>query len=235
MKKFSLKQYFTKFEISLWICSALFIIASFVIFDGKNYLTLIVSLIGASAILFCAKGNPFGQILMLVFCCIYGVISFGYAYYGELITYMCMSAPMAVISLVSWLKNPFDKGKAEVKVNSISKLELFLAFALCAAVTFCFYFILRAFNTANLLVSTVSVSTSFMAVYFSFRRSPYFAIGYAFNDLVLIALWILASIEDNSYISVVVCFIAFLANDSYCFINWLSIRKKQKIISKQNN
>lgn len=43
-----------------------------------------------------------------------------------------------------------------------------------------------------------------------FQKKPFYAIGYAANDIVLIVLWILATIENTSYLSVVVCFVTFL-------------------------
>lgn len=55
----------------------------------------------------------------------------------------------------------------------------------------------------------------------TFRRSEYFAVAYAANDIVLIWLWIFASQEDLSYLSVVACFAAFLINDIYGYISWL--------------
>lgn len=94
-------------------------------------------------------------------------------------------------------------------------------------VTIAFYFVLKAFGTANILPSTISVTTSFIAVYLSFRRSPYFSIAYAFNDIVLIVLWVLASMEDITYVSVVACFLAFLVNDIYSFISLKKIEKRQ--------
>ena len=48
-------------------------------------------------------------------------------------------------------------------------------------------------------------------------RSSYFALAYAANDLVLIVLWVLASMEEIRYFSVVVCFTAFFVNDLYVF------------------
>ena len=95
------------------------------------------------------------------------------------------------------------------------------------AVTVGFYFILKAFDTKNIIPSTISVTTSFIAVYLTFRRSPFYALGYAANDIVLIVLWTLATMEDLSYLSVVVCFVAFLANDVYGFINWRRMEKRQ--------
>ena len=98
---------------------------------------------------------------------------------------------------------------------------------LAAAVTAGFYFILRAFNTANIIPSTISVTTSFIAVYLTFRRSPYFAAGYAANDIVLIVLWTLAAMEDRSYISVLICFVMFFVNDMYAFLNWRKMGRLQ--------
>ncbi len=222
-----LLNYFSKLEIALWSTSVFLIIVSFLAFDRTNYLTLIASLIGVTSLIFNAKGNPFGQFLMVIFSLLYGVISYTFAYYGEMITYLGMTMPMAVFALISWLRNPYKGNKAEVKVNNIGKIEQILMWFAAALVTFIFYFILEYFNTANIVPSTISVTTSFLAVYLTFRRSPYFALAYAANDMVLIVLWILASISDIRYFSVVVCFIAFLFNDIYGFVSWQRMKKRQ--------
>lgn len=230
IRMMKLKDYFTKNEKMLWCTSVLMIIVSFCLFDKTNYMTLFASLIGVTSLIFCAKGNPFGQLLMVIFALLYGIISYSFAYYGEMITYMGMSMPMAIFALISWLRNPYNGNKAEVKVNDISRGENICMWIGTIAVTGIFYFILKYFNTANLIPSTLSVGTSFLAVYLTFRRSPYFALAYATNDVVLIILWIWASIFDVRYISVVVCFIAFLANDIYGFISW----RKMKIRQQEN-
>lgn len=216
-------------EIILWCFSVLSIIISFMAFDRSNYLTLVASLIGVTSLIFCAKGNPFGQILMIIFSIIYGIISFSFSYYGEMLTYMGMTLPMSVFSLVTWLKNPYKDNKVEVKVNKLKRKDIRLMLICTAVVTVAFYFILKHFNTANLLPSTVSVTTSFIAAFLTFKRSPFFALGYATNDIVLIVLWILATKEDISYISVVVCFFVFLFNDLYGFLNWLKMQKRQGV------
>ena len=126
----------------------------------------------------------------------YGAISYTFAYYGEMITYLGMTMPMAVFALISWMRNPYNGNKAEVKVNAISRKETVWMCVGAAAVTAVFYFILTYFHTANIVPSTISVTTSFLAVYLTFRRSPYFALAYAANDIVLIVLWTLASAYD---------------------------------------
>lgn len=220
-------KYFSNVEWALWLSSLLFIIISFLAFGGDGYLTLVASLVGATSLIYCAKGNPIGQVLMIIFGALYGIISYSFAYFGEMITYLGMTVPMAIVALVTWLKNPYKNNKSEVAVNKISKQEIVFMLCLSVLVTIIFYFILKALGTANLLPSTVSVTTSFIAAYLTFRRSPYFAFVYALNDIVLILLWVLASIRDMSYVSTVVCFIIFLFNDLYGFISWKRMQKRQ--------
>lgn len=226
----SVTAYFTRGEIILWCLSNLFIIVSFCIFDRSNYLILTASIIGAASLIFNAKGNPLGQLLMVFFSILYGIISFGSAYYGEMVTYLGMTAPMAVFSLISWLKNPYDGNKSEVKVNTLKIKEILFMGVLSGTVTFLFYHILKYFNTANLILSTLSVTTSFIAVYLTFRRSAYYAVAYAANDVVLIVLWTLAALLDKSYLSVTICFVMFLVNDVYGFISWCKMGLRQRQI-----
>lgn len=223
----SWKNYFSKSEIALWACSVLLIVMSFGAFDGENYITLAASLIGVTSLIFTAKGNPIGQFLMIAFSLVYGIISFTFAYYGEMLTYLGMTMPMALFALIAWMKNPYNGNKAEVEVNHIGKKEFIFMWIIAVFVTIAFYFLLVACNTANIIPSTISVTTSFVAVYLTFRRSPYYAIGYAANDLVLIVLWVLATLEDITYLSVVVCFAAFFVNDIYGFISWRKMGKRQ--------
>ena len=127
-----MKHYFTKTELILWCTSAAVVFAAFHIFDRTNYMTLIASLIGVTSLIFNAKGNPFGQLLMVLFSILYGII-----------------------------------------------------------------------------------------------RSPYFALAYAANDMVLILLWALASVEHITYLSALICFAMFLINDLYGFISWRRMEMRQ--------
>ncbi len=224
----SMLNYFSKAEITLWAVSVAIIILSFLIFDRGNFLMLSASLIGTTSLIFNAKGNPLGQLLIIIFSVLYGMISFSFSYYGEMVTYLGMTAPMALFALISWLKNPYNGNKSQVRVNRIKYKEIIFMIIITVIITFIFYHILAVFNTSNLIPSTISVTTSFIAVYLTFRRSAFFAVAYAANDIVLIILWILASLNNILYISVVICFTIFLINDIYGFINWLKMRKRQE-------
>lgn len=221
-------QYFSGKDLALWSSSIVLITVSFFIFDRVNYMTYAASIIGATSLVFNAKGNPFGKFLMVVFSVLYGVISYSCFYYGEMITYLGMTGPMALFALVSWLRNPCDGNMAEVKVNQISRNEMLFMYILSIVVTVGFFFILKAFDTSNLALSTLSVTTSFIAVHLTFRRSSFFSLAYAANDVVLIVLWMLAAKEDISCMSVLICFVTFLFNDIYGYISWIKMEKRQQ-------
>ena len=94
--------------------------------------------------------------------------------------------------------------------------------------TVIFYIILRALGNAALAVSTLSVTTSFLASYLTAKRSPWYALAYAMNDLVLIVLWVISSLTDISGTAMVACFVMFFVNDIYGFINWRRMEKQQR-------
>ena len=217
----------TRGERLLWICSMLVVAASFVLSGGGDWLSAIASLIGVTALIFVAKGYVLGQVLTVVFAAFYGIISFFFRYYGEMITYLCMTAPMAVMAIVSWLRNPY-KGTKEVAVQDVSRRQALVMCLWAVVVTAAFYFILQALGNAQLLISTLSITTSFVASYLTWLRSPWYALAYAGNDVVLIVLWVLAALTDISCLPMVFCFVMFLLNDLYGFCNWQRMRARQR-------
>lgn len=228
MKIISSLRNLTKFEAFLWGMSVFVVSVSFLFTSNQSYLALFASLTGVTALIFVAKGDAVGQILTVAFSVMYAIISYTFKYYGEMITYLCMTAPIAVLSVITWMKNPYCKGKSEVKINRLKRKDAVIMFVYAAAVTSIFYFVLAFFNTSNLLISTLSITTSFLASYLTYRRSVFYALAYAANDIILIILWILAAINDISYLPMIFCFSVFLLNDIYGYINWRRIEKRQK-------
>ncbi len=182
-------------------------------------LTLIASCVGVTSLIFAAKGNVWSQILMIVFSILYGIISWQFRYWGEMITYLGMTMPMAIWSTITWIRNPSESGK-EVKIQKLTKKNMILLLISGVIVTIIFYVILDALKTPNIILSTISVTTSFLAASLTMLRSSYYAVGYATNDIVLIVLWILASASNLRYLSVTLIFIIFFFYDVYGFISW---------------
>ena len=216
----------TRFELFLWIFSLVVILISMFLLPQRSALSISASLIGVTALIFISKGDVFGQALCLIFALLYAAVSYTFSYWGEMITYLGMSAPAALISLIAWLKHPYKKGEVRAaKLTSRSIVEMIF---FSVSVTVVFYFVLRALDTPNMFFSTLSIMTSFAASYMTFKRSPFYGLAYAANDIVLIIMWILASIENPAYISTGLCFVMFFANDIYGFINWRKIKKRQE-------
>ena len=147
---------------------------------------------------------------MIVFSILYGVISFRFHYWGEMITYLGMTLPMAVWSTVTWLKNPSKENGSEVAIQTLARSHLAALAASTVAVAAVFYYILKLLDTPNLFFSTVSIITSFLAAALTMLRSSYYAVGYA----------------ANAYIPVAVNFAIFLLNDLYGFVSW----KKREVL-----
>ena len=217
----------TRFELCLWMTSLAVVAGTALIFRSVDGLSLLASLIGVTALIFVAKGHALGQILTIVFAVFYGVISWGFRYYGEAFTYLGMTAPMALLALITWLRNPY-KDSAEVAVHRMTGRQWALLLLLTTLVTAAFYFLLRAMGNAALVISTISVTTSFLASALTAMRSPYYALAYAANDVVLIILWVIAILADPASVPMVACFIMFFLNDMYGFINWRRMEKCQQ-------
>ena len=210
----------TKKEWSIWLVSIIIVLISNLATKDFDLLTLVAALTGVTSLIFAAKGNVCGQVLMILFSILYGIISFRFRYWGEMMTYLGMTLPMAVWSTITWIENPSENNGKEVQIQSLSKKHIV---ALCISgiiVTAVFYYILKSFNTPNIIFSTISIITSFIAASLTMLRSSYYAVWYAANDIVLIILWVLASLKDPAYIPVVVNFSIFFMNDMYGFMSW---------------
>lgn len=222
----------TRFETGLWLVSLIVILISSLFSGVQGIVSGVASLIGVTALIFIAKGMITGQVLCIIFALMYGIISLFFRYYGETATYIGMSLPMAVVSLISWLKHPY-KDTEEVEIDRLSLKKIIAILLSAAVVTVIFYFILKALGTANLLFSTVSITTSWIACVLTFLRSPFYALAYAANDIVLIVLWVSAAITDISCLPMVFCFIMFFANDMYGFYNWKRMQKRQNTVDSE--
>ena len=211
----------------LWSISMLIVTVSNLVGGSFDVLTLAATWVGITSLIFAAKGNVWAQFLMVAFSILYGIISFRFRYWGEMITYLGMTLPMAVWSAVTWLRNPSAGSKSEVAIRKLEKKHFLFLLVLSIVVTGAFYFILRWLETPNIVFSTLSVTTSFLAASLTMLRSSYYALGYAANDLVLIVLWGLAAAKDPVYIPVIINFMIFFMNDMYGFISWKNRERTQ--------
>ena len=220
LKELSLKEW------CLWVVSLAVVTISNIVAGEIDLLTLAATWVGITSLIFAAKGNVWAQILMIAFSILYGIISLRFRYWGEMITYLGMSMPMAIWSTVTWIRNPSADNAGEVKIRKLKGKHFLFLFALSIVVTSAFYFLLQFLQTPNIVFSTISVTTSFLAASLTMLRSSYYALGYAANDLVLVVLWTLAAVENPVYIPVIINFMIFFMNDMYGFVSW---KKREKL------
>lgn len=205
--------------------------------------TVIVSVITKSSIismlyvityitnaLLSSKGKPECYLFGFTGIIFYGYISYGQKYYGELLIILFMSIPVMIMGVISWLKNRDDE---TIIINTISIQEILLVLLSQVIMFFGYYYILKLFNTNMLIVSTLSIIMSLLALYFGARRSELSFYFYILNDIVGIALWLVPIINgDTANYSVILGPALLFINDNYGVFNWKRIKKKQQMEAK---
>lgn len=174
-----------------------------------------------------AKGKFACYIIGIISTFFYAYDSFINVYYGEVIISMCCTLPLMIVGLVNWIKHQ-DKDNTVI-IKDVSKKELIVLLTSQAILFMGYYYMLKAFNTNNLLISTISIVVSVIASYLTARRSEHGFIGFIINDVVLIGLWGLPIIQGNlSIMTVELCPVLLLINDIYGVYNWRRIKSEQK-------
>ena len=216
----------TKFEKTLLFGSVLLISLVGIIFKS-DLLTTLCSIVGVITALLLAKGKNLGQIFGLLIVALYSLVSFKNGFYGEVIIYLCIMLPMYIIGIISWIKHQ-SKDTNTVEVNKI-KLKEWIIVLISSIICFIgIYFLLKAFNTKELFISSISVIDSLFAIYLGVRRSKYSFHFYVFNDLILVLLWGIPVISGEIIlIPMVFNPIINLINDIYGIHNWKKLEKAQ--------
>lgn len=215
------------FDICFLTFSILIIIFCFLLIPNKNISSLIVSILGIITVISGAKGLIISPFINIIYNIIYIIICFSQKFYGEVIIYSFILTPLNIITINSWFKNRSKENKNIVKVNKLSIKEYFILGILTILITICFYFLLKSLNTKSLLISTLSLTDSFVATYLLFRRCSNYALAYIVNDIILITLWFSTiNTEKTAHLPIIISFIIFLINDIYGLTLW---KKREKI------
>ena len=194
----------------------------------SDLLTISCSIVGIITALLLAKGKNLGQVFGLLITILYSIVSFKNKYYGEVLIYSLLMLPMYIIGIITWINHKNEKTNS-VEINSINKKEWVIVSIVFVWVFICIYYLLKAFNTNELVVSTISVLASLFAVYLQIRRSKYSFSFYMVNDIILMFLWGMPVVR-GSYILFPMLLnpTINLINDAYGFYNWKKTEKIQK-------
>lgn len=229
--KKSLKNNVKWYEVFFLVCNIFVVICILFFSKEKNFLSSASSIVGCFAIWLLAKGFFFAPIVNIIYDILYIILSFSQSYFSEAIIYLFMNIPIDFYSSFSWKKSKSSNSNV-ININKIHKKEWLILLPATAIFTIIFYFVFKAINTSQLIISTISFVTSALAGYFLLRRSHLYSLAYTFNDIILISLWSITLFSEGiSYLPVVINFICFLTIDTYGFIN-LSKELKLQNISK---
>ena len=217
----------TKFEKILLIGSIL-VVGTVGILFNSDLLTIVCSIVGIITALLLAKGKNLGQVFGLLITVLYSVVSFKSRYFGEVLIYLCLMFPMYIIGIVTWINNK-NKETNSVEINTIKKKEWLIVSIIFLFILIGIYYLLKLFDTSELIISTISVIASLFAIYLQIRRSRFSFSFYLINDIILIILWGVPVIKGSLILVPMVInpMINFI-NDLYGFYNWRKMEKIQK-------
>ena len=218
----------TKFEKIFLVIGTIIALVLTFMFNG-TWIDLGYTLLYFWTALLLAKGKYSCYIIGIISTFFYAYVSYSNSYYGEVIIAMCCTLPLMIVGLINWLKHQDNTNTVIIK--EITKKELILVLLSQVIMFFGYFYLLKAFNTSNLLVSTFSVMASIIATYLTARRCEHGFVGFIINDLILIILWGIPVINGElNIIPVVLCPVLLLINDIYGVYNWKRIKKKQGLL-----
>lgn len=215
------------FERIFPIISILVVIISFSVGVEKNWLSLIYSLVGVIETFIVAKGLVIAPFFTVTLCVLYLFLSLSQNYYGEVVI-AAINIIIGIAIIISWLKNKSKQNTSEVQVNKIGWLEYVLMLVAGLICGIGCYFMLKAFNTDELIISTISVVVSLISAYLMVRRSKFYAAGYLINDIIVIVLWSM-TIKNMGlvFLPTILGFVIYFISDIYGLINWKLMERKQ--------
>lgn len=216
------------FEIIFLVVSLLTITTCFIFAKDKNILSFIASMLGIVSVIMVAKGLVVAPFFCIVSNILYAVLSLTQRFYGESIIYFCLMIPINIGTIITWLKHKNSKNSDVVQVNKLKKVEYLAVLGVALVSTVAFYFLLKAINTNELIVSTLSLIFSLVAAYLSFRRCKFYALAFLIDDVIQIVMWGLAiNASGIAFLPTLICFALYLINDIYALFHWIREEKNQ--------
>ena len=191
---------------------------------------ILSSTFGVVGVLFLTKVNVVGIFVGIVQIVFYSIISYLNGFYGEMVNNLCVTLPLYIANLITWLKNLYSKN-GQVKINSsISWKEVVAAIGVVVILSVGMFFVLDYFNTTMVFVSTLSFTFNTLAIYFLARRSSLNFVFYIFNNIANFTMWgtlIITTHDLSMFITLINVVVYFLLN-CYGLFNWFMTRKKQE-------
>lgn len=195
----------------------------------SSFLTLIHSVFCLLMVFTQAKGKLITQIFGIITFAIYIYLSYTQRLYGESIVYLFVLMPMYIYGIVHWLRNKDKQNNVVMVKRNLSKAEWFIMIISSSIISILIFFLLKALNTNQLIISFLSFLTMLPAVYLLARRSKWNQVAFLINDIFITILWFVLVFQGNlNFISMVICFVFQSLYDIYGVLEWTKLEKQQK-------
>lgn len=191
---------------------------------------ILSSTLGVVGVLFLTKVNVVGIFVGIVQIVFYSIISYLNGFYGEMVNNLCVTLPLYIANLITWLKNLYSKN-GQVKINSsISWKEVVAAIGVVVILSVGMFSVLDYFNTTMVFVSTLSFTFNTLAIYFLARRSSLNFVFYIFNNIANFTMWgtLIITTHDLSMLITLINVVVYFLLNCYGLYNWFMTRKKQE-------
>lgn len=203
------------------------VIIAGILFGAKWYI-IINSIFGLLCVFTQAKGKVITQVVGFLYCIFYMIIAYWQKLYGEALLYLIIMLPMYVYGIIHWFANIDKKSQEVIVKNNLSKNEWIVLIVGFVAISFGVFFLLKKFNTSQLILSTVSFVSMLPAVYLLARRCKWNMIAFLINDLVVPFLWLNFILHGSfDFIPMIVNYVFQIIYDIYGLIQWNKLEKKQ--------
>lgn len=234
-----MKKFFENIKWYEWVMMAVFAVTlvAVSVVEHSSAVVICNSLIGIVAVFFVSKGLIVGQILGIVQGIVYCILSAQNRYFGEVIVCACVTIPLYLIAIFTWIKNRQDANVVQVNKRNFGLLEWVITLAVMSVVGVGVYFLLKSSNTANLVLSTFSVVFTMTAGYLLVRRCEYSFVFYMISNMICIGLWtsLIVSTGDMSLLPTALCYCIFLILNIFGIMNWAKLKKTQKSAKDEKN
>ncbi|MCL2540456.1 MAG: nicotinamide riboside transporter PnuC [Firmicutes bacterium] len=225
--KFSIKKHFSDWTVFDYciIAFSVLSIGTTLIFFGGDIFAGITSFIGILCAFYLAKGKLLGKVLGIAICITYCILSYNNQFYGEVLIYAVAYFPLFVYGIYEWVKHR-NKKTGIVIERKLSEVE-WLVIALSQGVFFAgIYFLLEAFGTALLLISTLSVVSGTFAIYLLSRRNRYGFLMQIINDIIIGVLWLIPILAGNlALLPIFLNPVINQVNDIMGIVNWAKVNR----------
>ena len=209
------------------------------IFLDVSWYLIINALLAIFCVFTQAKGKVITQFLGLIWSAFYIYIAYKFHYYGEVILTIVAVIPMYIYGIIHWLKNKKGDSDEVVIRQQFSKKE-WLALIIGLAVGFVvIYFLLKALNTAQLLISTASFILLLLAMYMLIRRHKWNLVPFLLQDIINPLFWIPVIVAGQTgYVIMLIHLLFQIIYDIYGTIEWNKKAKAQKekqVVEQESN